>query len=131
MLFFKANEENAQGVMEILAGYCRALGQQINGAKSSILFSKGCCNEVKQKLMEILDANNESRNKKYLGMPSDVGRSSNGAFKYLKDRIWKRVQGWLEHTVSVAQAVPTYSMACFLLPRGLCHHINGLLRGLV
>lgn len=29
---------------------------------------------------------------------------------------------------SVAQAIPTYSMACFKLPRGLCQHINGLLR---
>jgi hypothetical protein len=29
---------------------------------------------------------------------------------------------------SVAQAIPTYSMACFRLPRGLCQHIDGLLR---
>lgn len=29
---------------------------------------------------------------------------------------------------SVAQAIPTYSMACFKLPRGLCQHINGILR---
>ena len=29
---------------------------------------------------------------------------------------------------SVAQSIPTYFMACFILPRGLCEHINGLLR---
>jgi hypothetical protein len=29
---------------------------------------------------------------------------------------------------SVVQAIPTYSMSCFRLPRGLCQHINGLLR---
>ena len=29
---------------------------------------------------------------------------------------------------SVAQAVPVYSMSCFLLPRGLCQHINSLIR---
>jgi hypothetical protein len=28
---------------------------------------------------------------------------------------------------SVAQAVPTFSMSCFKLPRGLCEHINSLL----
>jgi hypothetical protein len=32
---------------------------------------------------------------------------------------------------SVAQAVPTFSIYCFKLPRGLCEHINSLLRKLV
>jgi hypothetical protein len=35
-------------------------------------------------------------------MPSDVGSSVNGAFKYLKDRVWKRVQAWLELLLSAA-----------------------------
>jgi hypothetical protein len=71
-------------------------------------------------------------------MPSDVGAATNGVFKYLKDRIWNKVQGWMEHCLSsggkevliksVAQAIPTYSMSCFKLPRGLCKHINSLLR---
>ena len=29
---------------------------------------------------------------------------------------------------AVAQAIPTYSMGCFKLPRGLCQHINLLIR---
>jgi hypothetical protein len=29
---------------------------------------------------------------------------------------------------SVSQAIPIFSMACFHLPRGLCQHINSLLR---
>lgn len=61
-----------------------------------------------------------------------------GSFKCLKDRIWEQVQGWMEKELSVggkevllksvAQAIPTYSTAYFKLPRGLCHHIKGLLR---
>ena len=71
-------------------------------------------------------------------MPSDVGRAKEGSFKFLKDRIWKKVQGWMEKCLSaggkevliksVAQSIPTYSMSCFKLPRGLCEHINGIIR---
>jgi hypothetical protein len=43
----------------------------------------------------------ETISEKYLGMPSDVGRLRSGAFKYLKDRVWKRIQGWLEKLLSV------------------------------
>jgi hypothetical protein len=45
--------------------------------------------------------NNEALSEKYLGMPSDVGTTTNGDFKYLKDRVWSRVQGWLEKCLSV------------------------------
>jgi hypothetical protein len=71
-------------------------------------------------------------------MPSDVGRSRGGAFKYLKDRIWSRIQGWLEILLSsggkdvliksVAEAIPIFSMACFKLHRGLFLHINSMPR---
>jgi phage tail tape-measure protein len=62
----------------------------------------------------------------------------NGAFKYLKDRIWKGVQGWMENLVAsggmevlikaVAHAIRVFSMSCFKLPRGLCESINSTLR---
>jgi hypothetical protein len=81
---------------------------------------------------------NETLNEKYLGMPSDMGKSLNGAFKYLKERVWKQVQAWLEQLLSmggkdvlikaVIQAIPTFSMSCFKMPRGLCKHINSLIR---
>jgi hypothetical protein len=69
-------------------------------------------------------------------MPTDAGKSKNGAFKYLKDRVWSKIQGRMEMILSVggkevliksiAQAVPAYSMAGFKLPRGLCQHIYAL-----
>lgn len=69
-------------------------------------------------------------------MPSNVGNSKNGAFKFLKDRAWNKVKVWMAKVLSaegkevliksVAQAVPVFSMSCFKLPRGLCEHINSL-----
>jgi hypothetical protein len=80
----------------------------------------------------------ESSNEKYLGLPTEVSRATNGAFQYIKDRVWNNVHGWIEQTLSaggkeilikaVAQEIPTYTMGCFRLPKGLCGHINSLLR---
>jgi hypothetical protein len=138
LLFFKATRDSAQEINDILQIYCSVSGQQVNLDKSSIHFAKGCQESSRQEIMDCLDIHNVTLSERYLGMPSDVGTSVSGAFKYLKDRVWKRVQGWLELLLSmagkevlikaVAQAIPTYSMACFRLPRGLCQHINSLLR---
>ena len=138
LLFFRANRESAEEIKEVLNTYCQASGQRINMDKSSIHFAKGCRQSLREVIKDELDVHNESLSEKYLGMPTDVGASTNGAFKYIKDRVWKKVQGWLEQCLSsggkevliksVAQAIPTFSMSCFKLPRGLCQHINGLLR---
>ena len=88
--------------------------------------------------MTSLGVTKEALNDRYLGMPSDVGKSKTGTFKYHKDRVWKKVHGWLEKLLSVGgkevliksvvQAIPVYSMSCFKLPRGLCEHINSIIR---
>jgi hypothetical protein len=83
-----------------------------------------------------LNVPDENLNGKYLGMPSDIGRSINCAFKYLKERISKYIHGWLEQLLaaggkevlikSVVQTIPTFSMYCLKLPRGLCEAINAM-----
>lgn len=138
LLFFKANVESAHEIKEVLQAYCTASGQQVNMDKSSIHFAKGVSRNPRGEIMGLLDVHNMSLSYKYLGMPSDVGVSVSGAFKHLKDRVWKRGQGWMEQSFSaggkeilikaVAQAIATYSMSCFKLPRGLCEHVNSVLR---
>ena len=138
LLFFKANSVGATEVNQVLEAYCQASGQRINYAKSLIFFSKGVPDSTREVIKDSLNVPNETLNEKYLGMPSDIGNSKNGAFKYLKDRVWNKVKGWMEKVLSsggkevliksVAQSIPVYSMACFKLPRGLCLHINSLIR---
>ena len=110
----------------LLNSYCQVLGQMINNNKSSIFFSKGCPEVVREEVKGILGVHTETLNEKYLGLPSDIGTSKTGAFKYLKDRLWSKVKGWIEKAISaagkeiliksVAQAVPVFSMSCFKLP---------------
>ena len=58
---------------------------------------------------------------KYLSLLAFVGRAKKQSFVYIKERIWKKLQGWKEKLLSqagreiliksVIQAIPTYSMS--------------------
>jgi len=73
----------------------------------------------------------------YLGLPAFVGRSKQQVFKFIQDRVWKKLNGWKEKFLStvggevliklVIQVIRTYVMSCFLLPMGLCKHIEGMI----
>ena len=70
----------------------------------------------------------------YLGLPSLVGRSKSNTFAQLKQRVANKVSGWKEKILtparkevlikSVAQAVPSYTISCFLLPKNLCDELT-------
>ena len=47
--------------------YCPASGQQINMEKSSIHFAKGCSNQIREEIKEMLNIHTEALNGKYLG----------------------------------------------------------------
>lgn len=51
---------------------------------------------------DILQVTKETMNERYLGLPVHVRRSKTGVFVYLKDWIWKRMQGWNEKFLSWA-----------------------------
>lgn len=74
---------------------------------------------------------------RYLGMPSMVGRNKKAVFGYLKDRMWKRIQGWSGKHLSkagrevlvksIAQAIPTYCMSTILLPESLGEELERMI----
>ena len=75
---------------------------------------------------------------KYLGLPLMIGRSMKQIFNEVRERVGKKMTGWKEKLLSiggreilikaVAQAIPTYTMGCFLLLKGLCEDIEGMMR---
>lgn len=134
LILIRANEGDAQQLQEILDLYERCSGQMINKAKSAILFSKNTKASRKKEVCDTIQVTKETMSERYLGLPVHVGLSEGNTFAYLKDRIWKRIQGWKEKFLSwagkeilikaIAQAIPTFAMGCFDLTKTLCDQIS-------
>jgi hypothetical protein len=98
------------------------------------MFSENTKAIHRSQVLAELNIRAEARTEKYLGLPVYVGRSRSKTFKYLKDIIWKRIQGWKEKMLSkagkdilikaCAQDIPTFAMSCFDLTKVLCDEIG-------
>ncbi|KAL0429071.1 UNVERIFIED_CONTAM: LINE-1 retrotransposable element O protein [Sesamum radiatum] len=136
MVFCPANPEIVNQVRRILEVYRKASGQEINFVKSSAVFSRNTPGDTKTVLAELLGIRLENKHDLYLGLPAAAFRSKRALFASLKDRIWKRIQGWHEKTLSLAgkatliqsvvQVIPAYAMSCFRLPKILLKEFQSL-----
>ena len=73
--------------------------------------------------MTVLGIKEVDKFESYLGLPILVDRSKYQTFAYLKDRVWKKIQGQKGQLLSrvgkeilikaVAQSIPTYTMGVF------------------
>ena len=93
--------------------------------------------EVRAHIKALAGVNSTQNYEKYLGLPSLIGRSQVRSFKNIEGRIWDRLNGWKEKFLtqarkevllkSVIQAIPTYTMSVFKLPKTLCKKINSMM----
>ena len=125
-------------MVEILKEYEAASGQQMNTNKSSVFFSHNTSSTMKEEVMDNLGHMQHTRHGKYLGLPSLIGKSKKQFFIEIKEKVGKKLSGWKEKMLSIggkeilikaeAQAIPTYTMGCFLLPKSLCEDLEGMMR---
>jgi hypothetical protein len=94
IVFLEGSEETFGVLRGILQDYEECSGQKVNMQKSSIYFGKGCPGATKEQLKDVIGITSEALSEKYLGLPTVVGRSKEGAFQYLPDRSWSKVRGW-------------------------------------
>ncbi|KAA3458792.1 reverse transcriptase [Gossypium australe] len=93
--------------------------------------------EVRRTIIRVLGVRSSNDPQRYLGLPNMVGRKKKAAFQILKDRLRQRIDNWSIKCLSqggkevfikaVLQSIPTYSMACFLLPKSLCSELEGII----
>ncbi|KAL2933269.1 hypothetical protein RDABS01_016388 [Bienertia sinuspersici] len=137
LLFAKANSDECSKVADIISLYERASGQLVNLEKSEVCFSHGVSIDRRWEIIETLGVKEVEKHDRYLGLPTIIGRSKKAIFSCIKERIWKKLQGWKEKLLSkpgkeilikaVAQAIPTYLMSIFKLPDGLLDDTHSLL----
>ncbi|XP_074348373.1 uncharacterized protein LOC141687107 [Apium graveolens] len=136
-LFFKASVQEAASVKDILKRYKLESGQAVNYQKSGIFFSANVRRDKQVEILSILGVTNTISGGKYLGLPSLIGRSKKGAFNFVKERVWRKVQDWQHKNMSkagktvmvknVAQSIPAFSMSCFMLPKSLCSEMEKMM----
>jgi len=117
LIFMQANTRGASRLANILELYHRGSGQLVNNAKTAVFFSANCDQNMKQAVCCSLQIQTEALGERYLGLPTAVGKVSDGTFDYSADRIRSFVHGWGENNMSCtgrevllkanAQAVPT------------------------
>ena len=138
VLFCNAKEEECQKILDIPSIYVRGSGQKINREKTNTFFSSNTLHEVQVQIQQVFGVPAICHFEKYLGLPALVGRAKKQSFIYIKERVWKKFQGWKEKLMSqagrkvlikaVIQAIPIYTMSCFKLPKGLVRELEGMIR---
>ena len=96
----------------------------VNRDKSVVLFSANCDDTCKKEVRSVLHIDTEALAEKYLGLPTALGRATKDTFEFMLTRIRNLVGTWRGREAScagrevllksVAQAVPTHPMSCFL-----------------
>ena len=115
--------------------YKIASGQHVNVDKLTLLFSSNIPTTLRGYIMEFFW--------EFIGYCKGIniwvfllwwGKLKQRVFQAMKERIWQRLQGWLDKLLSyagkavliqaVAQATPLYCMNCFKFPKGFIYELN-------
>ena len=101
LLFCKANSQECQNLIDILQLYKVASGQKINANKSSVFFNKNTPNDRRCEVLNMLGPMQDTRHKKYLGLPSIIGNSKVEIFAEINERVERKLSGWKEKMLLV------------------------------
>jgi ribonuclease HI len=138
VLFCRATLHECNAIQDILRTYERVSGQQVNQDKTTLFFSSSTREAIQNEIKDALGLPAIRQYENYLGLPSMVGRAKYNSFTQLKDRVWRKIQGWKGKLLSqagrevlikaVVQAIPTYTMNVFKLPKKLCSELERMVR---
>ncbi|KAF5472200.1 hypothetical protein F2P56_008937 [Juglans regia] len=137
ILFGRACVEEWKRLQELLLRYERASGQFLNKEKTIVYFNSNTPVAERDLVLSVGESMAQGSFKKYLGLQTMVGKSKYNTFRCLKERVWQKINNWKNCFLSgarkevlikaVLQAIPSYTMSVFKLPKKLCKEINIML----
>lgn len=128
IIFSRATTKEESHILAILNSYEATSGQRINNNKSELSCSQNVLSTRFEELTRLLEVKAVESHDKYLGFPTLIGRSKTQIFKFVRDRVWKKLKGWKERALSqvgrevliksVVQSIfqRMSCMGCFALP---------------
>ncbi|CAL1366122.1 unnamed protein product [Linum trigynum] len=141
VLFAEASPRQAEVVMDCIEAFCSASGEQISKEKSRVLFSKNTKCSNRRDICNRLGIQETDDLGRYLGVPVLHGIISKTTFKYILEKIDRKLTAWKAKTLSLAgrvtlaqsvlNAIPTYAMQTSMLPVSICDDIDRRIRRFV
>lgn len=138
LLMCKADMMESVEILRCLKLYGEASGQQINPAKSSIIFGEKVQEGMKADIKQILRIDKEGGEGTYLGLPEVFKGSKKRILNYIREKLQHRLHGWFAQTLSqggkeillksIALALPVYAMSVYKLPQDLCSKLTSAMR---
>ncbi|GMJ04391.1 hypothetical protein HRI_004108300 [Hibiscus trionum] len=137
LIFGEATTSCAAKLWNLLGLYESCSGQVVNFDKSGIFFSANCIEDNQNDIRRILRITSNLCPEKYLGLPTMVGQNKKKAFMTLRDRFIACISSWSPRSLSqggkevyiksILQAILTYTMSCFLLPKTFCNELESIM----
>ncbi|CAN1804498.1 Putative ribonuclease H protein At1g65750 [Linum perenne] len=141
VLFGYATERQAGVINCILDKFSSISGQEVSRDKSRIYFSSNVRRPLQVQICSIFGMQGTQDLGRYLGVPIIHGRNLKHLYRYLIERIDKKLAGWKVNSLSFAgrvslalsalNTIPAYTMQTAMLPNEVCNDIDRRIRSFI
>lgn len=138
ILFSKAEDKDCSNIFNILKIFCDISGQLVNFKKSKLFCSKSVPFFRAQALSAKMGIPLTNDLGAYLGLPLVHKNVFNNHYKFIIDKVHKKLSNWKAKSLSVAgrhtliksvtSAIPSHVMQVAKLPMGICDRLDKMNR---